>query len=158
MNNMYFLRSLPMFSELTAQEIRELDEKTENRTFNNNEVLFEEGSKGEEMFLIKSGEIEIFKKGDISQNEQILSILPQGTIFGEMAIIDGAPRSTGARAGSAAELVVITKKALDDLSETHVTIVYKLYKQFLKILSHRLRITDDHYLFTKLTLEKLREF
>ena len=158
MNNMYFLRSLPMLTELTAQEIRELDEKTENRVFRQGETLFEEGSKGKEMYLIKSGEIEIFKKGDVSQAEQLLSILPQGTIFGEMAIIDGAPRSTGARAGGETEVVVISGAALEDLAETNVSIVYKLYKQFLKILSHRLRITDDHYLFTKLTLEKLREF
>lgn len=158
MSNLYFLRSIPMFKELTAAEINELDKKLESRTYKTNEIIFEENSKGQEMMLIKSGEVEIFKKGDITGTEQVLAVLPQCSIFGEMALIDGAPRSTGARAKSPTELLVISRQSFDALAETNVRAAYKIQKQLLLILSNRLRITDDHYLFTKLTLEKLRDF
>jgi CRP/FNR family cyclic AMP-dependent transcriptional regulator len=54
--------------------------------------IFEEDEKGDSMFLIRSGEVEIERNG------KVIETLGTGGIFGEMALIDGSPRSATARA------------------------------------------------------------
>ena len=72
------------------------------------EVLFDEGEKGDVMYLIREGKIKITKgKGE---DEKVLAILKEGDFFGEMAIIDGSPRSAGAIAASTVSLLVIDKE------------------------------------------------
>lgn len=62
------------------------------RPFNRNEVVFQEGSRGREMYVVYSGQVRISKK-DSSGQETILALLGPGEIFGEMALIDQEPRS-----------------------------------------------------------------
>ena len=51
------------------------------------EVIFETGDKGDTMYLVRSGEV-VIRRGD-----QVMGTLGSGGIFGEMALIDGSPRS-----------------------------------------------------------------
>jgi CRP/FNR family cyclic AMP-dependent transcriptional regulator len=74
-------------------------------TFKPGEVIFTEGDKGDKMYVIRSGEVEIERDGTIVEK------LSQGGIFGEMALIDGSPRAATARAATPCEVAPITEKS-----------------------------------------------
>jgi hypothetical protein len=80
------------------------------RTFKKGLPIFKEGDKGLEAYLIESGKVLIVKKG--AQAPVIVAALPQGTLFGEMAILDGSPRMATAIAGEDTVCVVINSMQL----------------------------------------------
>jgi CRP-like cAMP-binding protein len=61
-------------------------------TYNEGDVVFEEGSRGRQMFVVYSGRVRISKKDQVGY-EIILATLGPGEILGEMALIDNEPRS-----------------------------------------------------------------
>ena len=67
-----------------------------DQTFSSGEYIFREGESAVYGYIVKSGVVEIVKHG--SGGDQVLAELEPPTIFGEMALIDGNPRSAGARA------------------------------------------------------------
>ena len=67
-----------------------------DKSFANSEYIFREGESAAYAYVIKSGTVEITKHS--ADGEQVLAELVAPTIFGEMALIDGNPRSAGARA------------------------------------------------------------
>jgi CRP-like cAMP-binding protein len=68
------------------------------------EVIFEEGSHGNEMFIVLSGEVEIVKNS--TDGEKVVAVLIAGEMFGEMALLDTGTRFATARSGSARARVV----------------------------------------------------
>lgn len=82
------------------------------RTLVTGEYLFREGETAEYGYVVKGGVIEIVKVSQ--EGEMILSKMGPGNIFGELAIIDGSPRSAGARA---AEDSVVTEIRSDTFLE-----------------------------------------
>jgi DnaJ like chaperone protein len=73
--------------------------------FKAGEVIFREGDKADKMYVIRSGEVVIERAG------HVVATLPSGAMFGEMALIDGSPRSATARAKTNCELAVIGHEA-----------------------------------------------
>jgi CRP/FNR family cyclic AMP-dependent transcriptional regulator len=79
------------------------------RSYETNEVIFEEGNEGDEMFIIHRGRVRIVKKTTKGEG-RALSILGPGEFFGEMALIDNAPRSASAIAEEqGTQLIVLDK-------------------------------------------------
>jgi CRP-like cAMP-binding protein len=74
------------------------------RDFKAGDVIFMQGDPARELFIVQSGEIEI------RLGNRVLETLPQYSIFGEMALIDNAPRSATAIAVSDAKLVPVSEK------------------------------------------------
>ena len=68
----------------------------DERTLTGGEYLFREGESADYGYVVKTGQIEIVKSG--IDGEIVLTELGPGSLFGEMALIDGSPRSAGARA------------------------------------------------------------
>ena len=66
------------------------------RSLTGGEFLFREGESAEYGYVVKSGQVDIVKSG--LEGEMVLAELGPGSLFGEMALIDGSPRSAGARA------------------------------------------------------------
>jgi CRP/FNR family cyclic AMP-dependent transcriptional regulator len=100
-------------------------------------VLFQEGDKGEEMFIIQSGKVKISKR--IRGVEKTLATLEKGEFFGEMAILNDKPRSASAETIEVSEMLVIDRKTFDTLLRSNVEIAIR----FIKRLADRLRETND---------------
>ncbi|HEY6669614.1 MAG TPA: cyclic nucleotide-binding domain-containing protein [Methyloceanibacter sp.] len=96
--------------------------------FEPGEVIFSEGDKGDKMYVIRSGEIEVERDGKIVET---LS----GGIFGEMALIDARPRAATARAKTACEVAPITEKTF--LFLVHETLFFAI--AVMRSLADRLR-------------------
>jgi len=100
-------------------------------------TLFQEGDKGEEMFIIQSGKVKISKR--IRGVEKTLATLDKGEFFGEMAILNDKPRSASAETTEESEMLVIDRKTFDTLLRSNVEIAIR----FIKRLADRLRETND---------------
>lgn len=107
------------------------------KKYGEGDYIFREGDPGEEMFIIHRGKVNITKQ--TGEGEKVLVTLGDGDFFGEMAIIDKAPRSASAVA--AVETVCI---ALDEeLFEQQMQRNAKIVKKILKNMSSRLRSMNE---------------
>ncbi|MGE5259884.1 MAG: cyclic nucleotide-binding domain-containing protein [Actinomycetota bacterium] len=93
------------------------------------DVIFAEGDKGDKMYVIRSGEVEIERDG------KVVETLSSGAIFGEMALIDGSPRAATARAKTACEAAPVTEKTF--LFLVHETPFFAI--AVMRALADRLR-------------------
>lgn len=100
-------------------------------------VLFNEGDRGEEMFIIQSGRVKISKR--IRGVEKTLATLEKGEFFGEMSILNDKPRSATAETIDACEMLVIDRKTFDALIRGNVEIAVR----FIKRLADRLREANE---------------
>jgi CRP/FNR family cyclic AMP-dependent transcriptional regulator len=103
-------------------------------TFKPGEVIFAEGDKGDKMYVIRSGEVEIERHGKVVEK------LSHGGIFGEMALIDGSPRAATARAATPCEVAPITEKSF--LFLVHETPFFAI--AVMRTLAERLRRSSPH--------------
>jgi CRP-like cAMP-binding protein len=74
------------------------------REFNAGDVIFRQGDPAHELYIVQSGEVEI------RLGNRVLETLPQYSIFGEMALIDAAPRSATAVAATDVKFVAVSEK------------------------------------------------
>ena len=101
------------------------------------EVLFREGERGEEMFVIQSGVVQILKKvGDV---DRPIAALGRGEFVGEMAILNDKPRTATAVALEDAKLLVIDAATLEQMIATNTEIALRLVKK----LARRLDSADE---------------
>jgi CRP-like cAMP-binding protein len=100
-------------------------------------VLFNEGDRGEEMYIIQSGKVKISKK--IRGVEKTLATMEKGEFFGEMAILNDKPRSATAEVVDASEMLVIDRKTFEALIRGNAEIALR----FIKRLADRLRETTE---------------
>ena len=80
-----------------------------DQSYTNGEYIFREGESAVFAYIVKSGNVEITKHA--AAGEQVLAELAPPTIFGEMALIDGNPRSAGARAKDDTVVTEVTEEA-----------------------------------------------
>ncbi len=134
------LKKIPLFSELTENEIYQVMKLSFEKKYPKESTLFVEGMAGEVLYIIKSGKVDIVKK--TPQGEVLLSSLGPGEFLGEMSLIDDSKRSATARVAEDSELVVITRKCFNDMLSGDPHITAKLLLHFLRVSARRLRETD----------------
>ena len=80
-----------------------------DQSYTDSEYIFREGESAVFAYIVKSGAVEITKRS--AAGEQVLAELAPPTIFGEMALIDGNPRSAGARAKGDTVVTEVTEES-----------------------------------------------
>ena len=108
-----------------------------DKSFANSEYIFREGESAAYAYIIKSGTVEITKHS--ADGEQVLAELAAPTIFGEMALIDGNPRSAGARAK---ENTVVTEVTADTF-KTYLSKNPEAAVRIMKTISENLRKSNQ---------------
>ena len=111
--------------------------KQYGKTYSPGDYIFREGDVGEVMFIIQKGKVNITKRTD--EGEKILVTLAAGDFFGEMAIIDKAPRSASAIAAEETVCIVLDEVLFEQQMQRNAKIV----KKILKNMSARLRAMND---------------
>jgi CRP/FNR family cyclic AMP-dependent transcriptional regulator len=103
------LRSVPLFATLDDEAAEALRELLEVQTFAPGRVLFREGDRGDALYLIEEGTVRIHVR-DADGDEVTLAELARGDFFGEMALLDGKPRSAQATVLVEARLAVLMRE------------------------------------------------
>ncbi len=105
------LAEIQLFELLDEDELAELAAVIDEESLSAGETLFNTGDLGESLFIVKSGEIEIFIR-DTTGQKIVLKIAEKNDIFGEVAMLDNRPRSATAIALTDVELFALDR---DDL-------------------------------------------
>lgn len=103
------------------------------QTFKAGEVIFKEGDPPGAVYIIISGEVEVFKEHE--GESAAVAILDRDSVFGDMSLISQAPRSASVRALSDTECFVVGLEEYQTILKT----THPLIQTILKILSGRLR-------------------
>jgi CRP/FNR family transcriptional regulator, cyclic AMP receptor protein len=112
MDRRSLLASIPLFESLSPEDLDHLGSQLEERALEEGEEIFDKGDPGDAMYLIDEGAIEI----SLGSGKQrvVLASLFQGQYFGELSLLDGAPRSASARAAKPTKLLALDR---DDFVE-----------------------------------------
>ena len=121
------LSEVPIFSCLNDEELERLDQIAVKKTFPKNTVLLSEGDATDSLYVILSGKIKTIIM-DENGKEIILSISGPGDYFGEMAVIDGEPRSATIMTREPTELLIFSRSQLKVIFASHPDIVFNLMK------------------------------
>ena len=111
------LAAIPFFGGLEPDALERLAATMRTRRFRRGEVIFHIGDPGDALFVIVTGDVKISLPSETG-DEAILATLRPGDVFGELALLDGAPRSATASALSATETVVMPRQRFRELIAT----------------------------------------
>jgi len=130
------LERLSLFVDLNRREMKIVDGFMHERNYLKNEVIFDEGEEGQAIYFIRSGRVLICRQG---QTEKPIATLERGNFFGELALLDDAPRSAQARAAENCTLAVYFRGDFLNLMHSHALIASKIALQLARHLGARLR-------------------
>ncbi|RLT39321.1 MAG: hypothetical protein DWI57_10485 [Chloroflexi bacterium] len=111
-----FLRKVPLFSNLPDHDLEVICQMVEERAVPAGQMLFAEGSVGDEAYVIQEGELEILKTNN--QREVLLAVRGVGEVIGEMALLESTPRTASVRARTNVMLLAIHQEQLETLLST----------------------------------------
>ena len=126
------LKSIDLFQQIPVTILTKIGQISEQINFKKGQKIFSMGDKGNSMFVIIKGKV------DIVQNSKSIAILDKGSCIGEMAILDNQPRSADALTLSECTLLKIDQSPFYELLELRPEIM----KQILRILTKRLRLAN----------------
>lgn len=137
---MEVLHRVPLFSTLSVREIKKLEPLLHVRTYQKGEVIFDQSDEGLGMYVVVEGRVRILvhqKDG----GEKELAILESGQFFGELALLDGAPRTATAVAVETSKLVGFFRPEFLEILESHRQLGTKISFQLARLTGARLRKT-----------------
>lgn len=135
MKMVQFLEASPLFQSLTLPQLESISKDVQTRRFNQGEIIFREGDPGQVLYLVRSGQVRIFVNGLDGTETSVILFGRPGDMFGELAVIDGLPRSATAVALDETVLYTVSRESF----RYHMQRMPQLALNFLKELTHRVR-------------------
>ncbi|HZQ48935.1 MAG TPA: cyclic nucleotide-binding domain-containing protein [Candidatus Dormibacteraeota bacterium] len=131
------LKLVPLFSDLTLEQLSSIDRLMVTRHYMKGETLFRVGDVGSELFVVLDGEVRIHLDRDGSE----VTLARQGpnSVLGEMAVFDEQPRSANAEAIADTTVRVLRRDRLQAIVHEHPEVLL----EFVKNLSQRIRHMND---------------
>jgi HEAT repeat protein len=130
---LYFLRQVPLFAEISGEDLMQVARITELESLPSGRIIFNKGDEGDIMYLIMQGRVSL-----VDDQREVATVGPN-EFFGELAVLDQEPRSATASCVDDAELLTISKADLDELIERRSEIA----REVIQVLTRRLRDTTQ---------------
>lgn len=131
--NRDFLKRLDLFSGLSEADLDALAAQTDSMTVPAGSNLIEEGAPADAAYIVVDGEFEVIKKSDVQ--DIVIAVRETGEVFGEMALLDQAPRAATVRAVRESKVLRIRGDAFEAMLKRSPTAAFNI----LKTVSRRLR-------------------
>ena len=145
------LRRIPLFQHMTYKELLAILGIARGRQFDQGGPIIKEGESGDELFVLFRGRVDVIKNGlHIAQ-------LKPGGHFGEMGLVDQAPRSATVVAAEDTSAISIDRDSLLKLMRRDSLLAVKLLWSFVQVLSERLRNTNEALADLKHELDQVRQ-
>jgi CRP-like cAMP-binding protein len=133
------IEQIPLFADFNNEHLKLLECSVRKEKHEAQTVLFHEGDPGNSFFAISQGSIKVYTKSKDGE-EKILSVLKAGDNFGELALIDGKPRSASAQTLEASELIVIERDHFMEILRSNFDIALAVMTE----LTQRMRDANQH--------------
>jgi serine/threonine protein phosphatase PrpC/CRP-like cAMP-binding protein len=130
------IRNMPLFRYLTYKELVKIMNITHGVEVKQGDPIIRDGELGEDLFIILNGSVNVHK------GEKHIVTLKDGDHFGEMALVDKAPRSADVTATTAVKLLKISRADFFEIIRKEPQLAAKLLWSFVQVLSDRLRKTN----------------
>jgi CRP/FNR family cyclic AMP-dependent transcriptional regulator len=137
MDHPHLLRQIPLFESMEDADLAALGVKLTSRSFNEGEVVFAQGDEGDAMYIIEEGAVDIVA-GTASQRVTLASLF-NGQYFGELSLLDGAPRSATAIAARATLVLSLDRDDFVDFVKRRPEAALSIMHE----LGERMRATNE---------------
>ncbi len=125
------LNQVSLFANLPQKSLDELEQLSVLRRYPKNTILFIEGDDSTHLYIVKKGKVSASVAGDDGR-EVILNYMGEGDYFGELALLDGQPRSATVRTVTACEVVAIARSSFQELLKTNPEFVTQVVAELTK--------------------------
>ena len=137
------LDQMDILRDFDAQEIRALEQRLTRKTFNKGEIIVKEGDTDRNLFFLVKGLVSVRIHLPESDRYKRLITYSAGVTFGEMAFLDGSPRSADVWSDEDTETYVLTPAVFEVLQAESPQIAIKLIRNIALEMSDRLRIRTN---------------
>ncbi len=134
-----YLKKIPLFENLSPDQLKALAAGVRRQAFSPGQIIFEKNDPGDRMYIIRSGRVKIFTE-DEAGKEIAINVYGPGEFFGEFALLDGNPRSTGAVAIEPTQTLVVRRGHLLSNIRKYPEIALCI----ISVLVARLRYTTEY--------------
>ncbi|MBI1955825.1 MAG: EAL domain-containing protein [Acidobacteria bacterium] len=145
-----FLKNIPFFERLSEEQLQDLVEIAGTESWGVNRTVFAEGDPPGNLYLILEGKVKISKKNEAGEL-LTLATLAKGDFFGEMALVDGAPRAATVSTLAPCEFFVLRRDAFTQLLSQSPRLIPGV---FASIVS-KLRSVNEKFLLEVVEKQKL---
>ncbi|MEM7413206.1 MAG: Crp/Fnr family transcriptional regulator [Myxococcota bacterium] len=132
------LRGIPLFSGVKDDDLARIADLLIERRFPKHKTIVEEGLPGDYMYVIREGRVQVSKLSDDGR-EKILEFFEAGAFFGEMSLLDDAPRSASVRALTDTRIFALSRADFLGMMRRSPDIAMAVVQE----LTRRLRDTDE---------------
>jgi CRP-like cAMP-binding protein len=139
MSKVELLKNVSLFAGLSERELNSLAQCLARRTFGRGAIIFHKDSPGRTLYVIETGKVRIFVLSE-SGREISVNVYGPGDVFGELALLNGLPRSAGAMVVEKATVLTLHR---DDFL-WHLREYPEMARSIIEVLSARLRYTTVH--------------
>jgi CRP-like cAMP-binding protein len=131
------LRRVPLFTHLNDDLFSEILNRVVLISVPEGEVIFKEGDQGDDFFLIRDGEVNVYR--NVGDEKRVVALLSEGQFFGEMALLSDETRNATIEASRQTDLVKLSRNDFLDIVKRDKVMV----KELSKIIEQRKRNRED---------------
>jgi CRP-like cAMP-binding protein len=136
------LASTQLFGPLDEDTLLALGDRLIDRRFRRGDFIFHQGDGGDSLYVVAAGRVKVFVTSE-SGEEMVLATIEPPQSFGELAIIDGGPRTASARAIEDTTLLALTRSSFVGLLRDQPALVDSLHASIGKLLRRILEQASD---------------
>ena len=139
------LQGFHAFMQLDAQDARTVVGYLREVSYSRGELLFRAGDShaSSHLLLLLDGEVAVDTGASAHSGNLPIAVLGAGSVLGEMALLDGAPRSATCTAMSDVQAAGLAQRGLERLIDEHPRVAAKLMVVLAQHMAERLRALDD---------------
>lgn len=138
MDKAKLLSGSSLFCELSYEALAELAQHAQSRLVRAKQVVLAQGERSDEMYAVIHGRLKVMRS-NTEGRELTLAILEAGEVFGELAMLDGGPRTATIEALEDCELLVLQRAMVDQYLNAHPLVM----RSMIQTLCERLRSADE---------------
>ena len=139
------LQQIPLFREMTADELRGLIRNLEERDVKKGEVIYGEGEVPGLLYIVQRGEVEITKKTPTG-HPQVIATIRAGRFFGELSFFEKRRHAAQARATADGRLVLLNRFVYDEMEKEQPLLIHKLLREIILVVSANLDSMNEMFL------------
>ncbi len=152
------IKMVPIFNNLTEEEMLEIAAITRDRTFEKGEMVYKAGDEGEKLYVIHTGKVKITRFTE-SGKEQVIRVLGPGEFMGELSLFSAEPMQDYGEVIEKANMCVIDGNKLKKLMGKYPSITFKVMEELSKRLDKAENLIENinHYSVEKRLSQALLE-